>query len=159
MEPILRSAAVYLFLVFLFRVMGKRSLATITTFDFVLLLIIGESTQQALLGDDFSVTNGILVIVTLATMGLGFDFIKRFSPRVDRFLEDSPLVIVENGVPLRKRMEMANVDLQDVLEAARCHHGIRGMSDVAYAVLERNGQISVIPKTAEETAANKPAVN
>ena len=65
MDAVLRAIAVYLVLLLLFRVAGRRTLAEITTFDFVLLLIIGEATQQALLGEDFSVTNAVIVIATL----------------------------------------------------------------------------------------------
>jgi uncharacterized membrane protein YcaP (DUF421 family) len=57
MESVLRATAIYVFLLLVFRITGKRSLAQITAFDFVLLLIIGEATQQALLGEDFSVIN------------------------------------------------------------------------------------------------------
>lgn len=145
MESVLRGAAVYLFLVLLFRIAGKRTLAHITTFDFVLLLIIGESTQQALLGDDFSVTNAFLVVVTLTVMSMGFDLLKHSSPAIDRILEDLPLVVVKDGKPLRKRMDMVNLDLEDILEAARQNQGIGRLSEIGYAVLERNGDISIIP--------------
>jgi uncharacterized membrane protein YcaP (DUF421 family) len=145
MDPVLRAAAVYLFLVVVFRIAGKRSLAQITTFDFVLLLIIGESTQQALLGDDFSVTNAFLVIVTLIVLSLALDLVKEYFPKADRFLEDLPVVIAEDSKPIEKRMRMVNVDREDILEAARQSHGLRGMGEIAYAVLERNGEISVIP--------------
>ena len=65
MESVLRAAIVYVFLLVLFRLAGKRTLSDVTTFDFVLLLIISEATQQALLGEDFSLTNAFLVITTL----------------------------------------------------------------------------------------------
>lgn len=149
MESVLRGAAVYLFLVLLFRIAGKRTLAHITTFDFVLLLIIGESTQQALLGDDFSVTNAFLVVVTLIVMSMGFDLLKHSSPAIDRILEDLPLVVVKDGKPLRKRMDMANLDLEDILEAARQSQGIGRLSEIGYAVLERNGDISIIPSESQ----------
>jgi uncharacterized membrane protein YcaP (DUF421 family) len=154
MESVLRGAAVYLFLVLLFRIAGKRTLAHITTFDFVLLLIIGESTQQALLGDDFSVTNAFLVVVTLTVMSMGFDLLKHSSPAIDRILEDLPLVVVKDGKPLRKRMDMANLDLEDILEAARQSQGIGRLSEIGYAVLERNGDISIIPS---ESGSKKEA--
>jgi len=64
MDAVLRAGAIYLALLILFKLSGRRSLAQLTTFDFVLLLIIGEATQQALLGEDFSVTNMILVVAT-----------------------------------------------------------------------------------------------
>jgi uncharacterized membrane protein YcaP (DUF421 family) len=81
LESVLRAAAIYLFLVLLFRITGKRLLASITTFDFVLLLIIGEATQQALLGDDFSVTNAFVVVGTLVALNLLLDSLKRRSPK------------------------------------------------------------------------------
>lgn len=79
MDAVLRAAAIYFVLMVLFRVAGRRSLTDLTTFDFVLLLIIGEATQQALLGDDFSVTNAILIISTLIAIDVGFSW-----PNVDR---------------------------------------------------------------------------
>lgn len=65
MDAVLQAAAMYLVLMILFKIAGRRSLSDLTTFDFILLLIIGEATQQALLGDDFFVTNSILIIATL----------------------------------------------------------------------------------------------
>jgi uncharacterized membrane protein YcaP (DUF421 family) len=146
MEPVLRGAATYLFLVVLFRVVGKRSLAQITTFDFVVLLTISEATQQALLGDDFSLTNGYLVILTLVMMSVGFDVLKTRLPKADRWLEDLPIVIVKDGKPIAERMRMVHVSVEDVLEAARHEQGVRRMDEIEYAVLERNGEVSIISR-------------
>ena len=125
---------------------GQRSLAQITTFDFVLLLIIGEATQNALLGQDFSVTNAMLVIITLVTLDIGLSLLKRRSKRIDKWLDDVPLVIVEDGMPLKERMDKARVDIDDVLSAARHLQGIERLDQIRYAVLERSGGISIIPK-------------
>jgi uncharacterized membrane protein YcaP (DUF421 family) len=76
MDVILRGIAVYVFLLLVFRIAGRRTLSQITTFDFVLLLIIGEATQQALLGDDFSVTTGFLVVATLLVIDIGLSLLK-----------------------------------------------------------------------------------
>ena len=65
MDAIVRGLMVYLFLLILFRIAGRRTLGKITNFDFVLLLIISEATQNAMIGNDYSVTNGFLVILTL----------------------------------------------------------------------------------------------
>ena len=70
MDSVLRSAAIYIVVLFVFRVAGRRTLSELTTFDFVLLLVIGEATQQALLGDDFSITNAFIVIVSLVGMDI-----------------------------------------------------------------------------------------
>lgn len=145
MDAVLRSAAIYLFLLLVFRVAGRRELGEMTSFDFVLLLIIGEATQQALLGDDFSVTNAMLVICTLVALDIGLSLGKRRWPRVERLLDGLPLVLVENGRPLRDRLRMARIDEQDVLTAARSSHGLERMEQIKYAVLECSGTISVIP--------------
>ena len=146
MDSVLRAATIYIALMIIMRVAGKRSLAQITTFDFVLLLIIGEATQQALLGQDYSMTNAIIVIVTLVMMDIGLSFIKRQSKTIDKVLDDVPLVIVEDGVALKDRMDKARVDEADVLSAARHLQGLERLDQIRYAVLERSGGISIVPK-------------
>ena len=75
MDPVLRALAVYVVLLVIFRLAGKRSMARITTFDLLLLLVVSEATQQALLGDDFSLTNAALVILTLVAVERTADFL------------------------------------------------------------------------------------
>lgn len=87
MDTVLRGLAIYVFLLLVFRVAGKRTLAQVTTFDFVLLIIIAEATQQGLLGEDFSVTNALLLIVTLVTADILLALWKQRSKRVDRIME------------------------------------------------------------------------
>lgn len=113
----------------------------------VLLLIIGESVSQALMGDDFSVTTALILVTTLVLMELAFAFIKQKSKVAERWLDDVPLIVVEDGKPLKDRMDRARVDEEDVLEAARSLHGLENLAQVKYAVLERGGSISVIPKS------------
>ena len=146
MDSVLRAVTIYIALMIIMRMAGKRSLAQITTFDFVLLLIIGEATQQALLGQDFSMTNAIIVIVTLVVVDIGLSFIKRQSKTIDKVLDDVPLVIVEDGVALKDRMDKARVDESDVLSAARHLQGLERLDQIRYAVLERSGGISIVPK-------------
>jgi uncharacterized membrane protein YcaP (DUF421 family) len=112
----------------------------------ILLLIISEATQQALLGQDFSLTNAFLVIVTLVGIDIGLSLLKQRSPRFEKILEDEPLIIVEEGRPLLDRMKKVRVDEEDVLIAARVLQGLERMDQIKYAVLERNGGISIIPK-------------
>jgi uncharacterized membrane protein YcaP (DUF421 family) len=119
MDAVLRGAALYLALLILFKLAGRRSLAQLTTFDFVLLLIIGEATQQALLGEDFSLTNALLVIITLIVIDIGASLLKRRSSRLAYLLDGSPTIVVENGVPLQWRLDKARMSLEDVMESAR----------------------------------------
>jgi uncharacterized membrane protein YcaP (DUF421 family) len=146
MESVLRAAAVYLFLFVVLRLFGKRALAEITTFDFILILIIGEATQNALLADNFSLTNCFLVILTLIFLDVMFTHWKLRSERIDLLLEDAPLVIVENGKVIKDRIHNCAVDESDILQAARQLQGLERMEQIKFAVLERNGGISIIPQ-------------
>jgi uncharacterized membrane protein YcaP (DUF421 family) len=146
METVLRGAAIYLVLLIVFRIAGKRALSQVTTFDFVLLLIIGEATQQALLGDDYSLSNAILIIITLVGIDIGLALVKERSPRLEQLVDGVPLIIVQDGAPLKERMARARVAENDVLTAARETQGLERMEQIKYAVLERSGGISIIPR-------------
>jgi uncharacterized membrane protein YcaP (DUF421 family) len=146
MDSVLRAASVYLILMVILRVAGKRTLAQVTVFDFILLLIIGEATQQALLGDDFSIINAAIVIATLVLLDIALSVLKQRSKRLDRIIDDAPVVIVDNGKLLWDRMNKARIDEQEVLVAARELHGLERLDQVKYAVLERHGGISIVPK-------------
>ena len=146
MDSVLRGLAVYGFLLIVFRVAGKRALADMTTFDFVLLLIISEATQQALIDDDNSMTNALLVITTLVGANIALSLLKQRSPYLERWLEGAPLILLEDGQLFRDRMRQARVDEQDILQAARLLHGLERLDQIKYAVLERSGGISIIPR-------------
>jgi uncharacterized membrane protein YcaP (DUF421 family) len=148
MDAIVRGLAVYLFLLILFRIAGRRTLGNITNFDFVLLLIISEATQNAMIGNDYSVTNGFLVILTLVGLDIVFSFMKQRFPAMERYVDGLPLVLVDQGRPLKELMTRARVDEQDILASAREKHGLERMEQIKYAILETNGMISIIPKAA-----------
>ena len=146
MESVLRAAFVYLLLLLLLRLTGKRTLAQITTFDFVLLLIISEATQQAMLGEDNSMMHAAIVVSTLIGLNILMSLLKQRFKAVDRVLDDIPLLIVVDGKPLKDVMDQVRVDEDDVLDAARETQGLERMDEIRHAVLERNGKISIIPK-------------
>jgi uncharacterized membrane protein YcaP (DUF421 family) len=146
MDTVYRALAVYLVLLVILRGSGQRSLSQITSFDFVLLLILGESTQQALVGNDFSLTTGLLLVASLVGIDMTFALVKQRSRTLERLIDGVPLVIVEDGRPLHERMDRSRVDEGDVLAAARERQGLERMDQIKYAVLERSGGISIIPK-------------
>ena len=146
MDAVFRGAAIYVALVILFRIAGRRALTEMTPFDLVLLLIIGESTQQALLGQDFSVTNAVLVIVTLLFMDIGLSLAKVRFPRVGVLLDGAPTIIVANGQPFAHELRKARLTTDDVLQAARQTQGIEDLAKIKFAILEANGGISIIPR-------------
>ena len=146
MDSVLRAGAMYLALMVLFKIAGRRSLAELTTFDFVLLMMIGEATQQALLGDDFSITNGVLVIVTLIAIDVCLSLLKQRYGWVSRLIDGEPTIIVENGKLLHRRLRHARLIEADVMEAARSSQGIERLEEIKFAIIERNGKISIIAK-------------
>jgi uncharacterized membrane protein YcaP (DUF421 family) len=145
MESILRAAAVYVMLLILFRVAGRRTLSEMTSFDFVLILIIGDATQQGVLGDDFSLTNALLVVITLLTIDVAISLWKQRSDAANRLIEGVPTVLVDHGRPLRALMDKARVREEEILEAARRMQGLERMEQIKFAVLEVSGGISIIP--------------
>ena len=145
MDSVVRAAIVYLVLL-LFRLVGKRSLAETGVFDFVLLLIISEAVQQALIDGDDSMTNAFLIVLTLLGLNVGISLLKQRSPLIERLVDDVPLVILADGRPLKELMNKARVDEKDILQAARQQEGLERLDQIKYAVLERSGGISVVPK-------------
>jgi uncharacterized membrane protein YcaP (DUF421 family) len=146
MTSVARGLAVYFFLLVIFRVAGKRSLTEVTTFDFVLLLIISETTQQAMIGEDFSVTGSFILIGTLVGADLLMSLLKQKFQTLDYALDGTPLILVDNGRLLKDRMDRERVDESDILEAARELQGLERMDQIKYAVLERSGRITIVPK-------------
>ncbi|MEX2573955.1 MAG: YetF domain-containing protein [Balneolaceae bacterium] len=145
MELILRTVFIYLFITIVFRLSGKRSLSNITTIDFVLLLIIGESVQQALVINDSSIVGAMMVIGTLVTMDLSFARLSKQSNLFDKISNGIPVIILKDGELLKKRMDEENIEIEDVLEFAR-RSGLDKIDQIKYAVLEKDGQISIIAK-------------
>jgi uncharacterized membrane protein YcaP (DUF421 family) len=137
---------VYGTLLVLFRLTGNRSLGQISTFDFVLLLIISEAIQNGMVGNNYSLTNAFVLVVTLVVIDVGLSLVKQRSPALDKWLEGTPIVVVDHGRPLRERMKRARVAEDDVLTAARVRHGLERLEQVKYAVVERSGEISIIPR-------------
>jgi len=113
----------------------------------VLLLIIAEATQQGLLGNDFSITNALLVILTLLGLDLLLQSLSHRWRWFDRWINGLPLVLVEDGQLIDERVRKAGFLEDDILEQARASQGIERMEQIKYAVLERDGSISVIPKS------------
>jgi uncharacterized membrane protein YcaP (DUF421 family) len=146
MDTIARGAVMYLFLVVVFRLAGKRTLAEITTFDLVLIVVIAEAADNGLLPDDHSVTNSMLLITTLIVLDVGISLLQHRSAVLTRLIDGVPLVLLERGTPLFERMRKERVGIDDILHAAREHHGLARLDQIEYAILEVSGGISIIPK-------------
>ncbi len=147
MTAVLHALVVYLMLMVLFRITGKRSLGQATTFDFVLLLIISEAVSSALLGDDHSITGAMISVLTLVCTDIAFSLAKQRWPKFGRLLEGEPVWLMRGGVRDERSMRAERVDDDDILEAARVSQGIASLDKVEEAVVERSGVISIVPRT------------
>ena len=146
MDAVIRGFIIYLTLLVIFRISGKRSLAQTTPFDLVLTLIISEAIQQGMVDSDNSLTNGVLLVVTLIGTDIMLSLAKQRSSLVAKLVEGTPLVVIQDGLLKQSYMDRERIDESEIMEAARRQSGLRKLEEVDYAVLEESGQISVIPK-------------
>ena len=146
MGTVIRGITIYLVLLLIFRISGKRSLAQTTPFDLILTLIISEAIQQAMLDGDDSLTNGVLLVMTLVGFDVLMSVLKHRSERVAKLVEGTPVVVVQEGRLHQEYMDKERIDKSDIIQAGREMHGIKTLDDVEYAVLEMSGQITVVPR-------------
>ena len=146
MESVIRAGVVYFMLLVVFRLAGNRSIAQLTAFDFVLLLIISESIQQAMITTDYSVTNAFLLVITLVGLDILMSLWKQRSPAMEKVLDGVPVVVMKDGKLLEHTMSKERVDEGDILSAAREKHGLERLDQIKHAVVEARGGISVLPK-------------
>ena len=142
-EKLLRSVAVYTFLLVAFRLCGKRQLGQLSAFDLVVLLIISNVVQNAVIGNDNSLGGGLIGATTILLLNLLVAYVTFRFRRADRVIEHSPTVLVRHGRILRDNLRRERLGPRD-LRAALRHHGVVSIRDIRYAFLEEDGHVSVI---------------
>jgi uncharacterized membrane protein YcaP (DUF421 family) len=145
MDIVLRAVFLFVFVFLLMRAIGKRELSSLQPFDLVLLIVLGDAIQQGLTQDDYSVTGAVLAVGTIGALQVGVSYMSFRFPRVRPVIDGEPVVIVQDGKLIDKNLRRERLTKDDVSEAARLEQ-IASLDEVAWAVLERNGQISFIEK-------------
>lgn len=145
MDSVIRGLAIYIFLMIVTTISGKRTLAEVSTFDLILLLIISETTQQAMIDSDNSLINGIILIVTLVGFDIFLSLVKEKIPVLEKWIDGSPVVIMEEGKLNLYKMKKTRVNEDDILNAARKAHGLENLEQIKYAILEKSGEITIVP--------------
>ena len=145
MDIVLRGIAVFFFLYVLMRVIGRRELSTLQPFDLILLVVLGDSVQQGLTQDDYSLTGAFLAVGTIAMLQLVVSYANFRFPRLRPILDGEPIVIVQDGKPIEKNLRRERLVIGDILSAAR-RQNIASLDDVAWAVMETSGEITFIKK-------------
>jgi uncharacterized membrane protein YcaP (DUF421 family) len=144
-ELVLRAAVIYFFMFVAFRFVGKKHIGELAPFDLIVLLIVSETVQNAMIGQDKSLVGGLISAATLFAIAQSMNWLSWHSKRMSRYLEGTPKIIVSHGERLKAVMEREKVTLAELMEALR-HNGTANISDVRFAVLENDGRISVIKR-------------
>ncbi|MFL5918239.1 MAG: DUF421 domain-containing protein [Gaiellaceae bacterium] len=146
MDIVLRALALYVFVVFVMRVIGRRELSSMTPFDLVLLIILGDAIQQGLTQDDYSVTGAILAVATIATLQVFTSFLSFRSTRARKVLEGEPIVLVDRGELVQQNLDRERMTADEIAEEMR-QQQIASLDEVEWGILEANGAISFIKKS------------
>src|SRR2546425_8349004 len=153
---VLRTVIVYVALLAGLRLAGKRELGQMTPFDLVVILLIANAVQNAMVGPDTSVTGGLIAAGVLVTANYGLATARERIPRLRRAVEGTPTLLVHNGKFLLEHLLKEGLDEDEVLMAVR-EHGIANVSDVQTAVLETDGSISIVPADAHVVRTRRHA--
>jgi uncharacterized membrane protein YcaP (DUF421 family) len=149
LEIVARTFVVYLALLVVLRLAGKRELGQMTPFDLVVLLLISEAVQNALIGGDESLTGGLIAAAMLIGTNYAVAAVRDRIPWLREMVEGSPTVVVSKGRFQRQNMKKEGIDEEEVMMAAR-QQGIADIGKVKLAVLETDGSISVVPDSGNE---------
>jgi uncharacterized membrane protein YcaP (DUF421 family) len=139
----LTSTAVYLFIVIAIRLFGKKELAQLSVTDLVFILLISNAVQNAMVGPNTSLGGGLVAAATLFLVNAAFKgLLKRF-PKFGKLVEGEAIMIVHHGIVLKKGMAASGLTSEELMEAIR-EHGVATIAEVDLAVLEIDGNISVL---------------
>ncbi len=142
-EHITRAAVVYVVLFLLLRLVGKKHVGDLAPFDLVVLLILSETVQNAMVGDDNSLTGGLVSAATLIVLAQAMGYLCWVSKRAERLIEGIPKILVRHGRRNTEAMRRQQVSISELTEAMR-REGCSNISDIQAAILENDGTISVI---------------
>lgn len=161
MEIVFRAIIIFFFLWLITRIVGRSTIGELSTFQLVLFITMGDMVQQAVTQQDYSMTAGILAVSIFAVLTIALSWSSLRWPRLRKFTQGVPVVIVQDGEPLHSSMRRERLSLDDLKAAAR-QQGFDRLGTIRLAVMEANGSISFFAVEEKEDdragAPEKPAV-
>jgi uncharacterized membrane protein YcaP (DUF421 family) len=145
MQIIVRSVVLFLFVWFVTRALGRKELAGLSSFELILLIVMGDLIQQGVTGDDRSVVGAMLAVATFGLLTLAISFVSFKCSRVGTVVEGLPVVIVRDGRPLEEVLEIERLTEEEIKDAAR-EQGIADLRDVDVGIMESDGKFSFLRK-------------
>jgi uncharacterized membrane protein YcaP (DUF421 family) len=145
MDLAIRAVVVFCFIYLLTRIIGRRELSSLEPFDLILLIVIGDAVQQGLTQDDYSVTGAVIVVGTFALLQVLVSFLSYRFTSLRPVLDGEPIVVVQDGKPIERNLKRERLTVEEVMVSAR-QQQVASMDEIAWAVLETSGKVSIIPK-------------
>ena len=140
-----KTAVIYVFLIVGLRVLGKRELGQMSLYDLVMIIVLGNAVQNAMINNDNTLVGGLVAATVLLVMNRLFNLLSVHSKPVQHLMVGEPVVIVSDGKLVARPMRRQGITSDQVMAALR-EHGIDDLAQVHLAILEVDGTISVLPK-------------
>ncbi|HET7486919.1 MAG TPA: YetF domain-containing protein [Acidimicrobiales bacterium] len=144
-----RTVAVYAAVLVGLRIGGRRELGQLTPFDLVVILLVANAVQNAMVGSDTTLQGGLVAAATLLILNAVVARARLYSPRVRELVEGVPVVLVQEGRVIEANLKKEGITEEELLAAVREHGSVDELSHVAMAVLEADGSVSVVPMSAD----------
>lgn len=154
LEIIVRTAVAYAVLLIGFRLFGRRQLGQMTPSDLVVVLLIANALQNAMVGPDTSLPGGVIAAATLLALNRIVAMLRIRLPWFEQAAEGGPILLMSGGKAIDERLEREGISRAELEQAAR-EHGIANLGDVDLAVLEVDGTVSIVPRTASKVRTNR----
>lgn len=148
METVIRIAIIYLVILVGLRLLGKRELSQLTPLELVTLMLIPEIVSQSMIGEDFSVTNGVIGITTIFSLVFLTSLLKQKARTVERLIEGMPTLLVERGKFIEENLNKERITPDEVFGEMH-KSGLEHLAQVKWAILETDGKISIVPEDAK----------
>lgn len=145
MATVVRIAIIYVLIVAGLRIMGKREFSQLSTLELVTLLLIPEIVSQAILGEDFSMTNAIIALATLFSVVFVSAVFRFQFEGFNRLVEGTPTVLVHDGKIYARSLELERISEGEIFGEMH-KSGLVELSEVAWVILEADGRLAVVPK-------------
>lgn len=139
-----KTALIYAFLILGLRLLGKRELGQMSLYDFVMIVILGNAVQNAMLGTDTTLAGGLVAAIVLLVANRGVNELVAHSRTAEHLLVGEPVLLIHDGQVLPKTCRRQGITIDQLMAALR-EHGLEDPSDVALAVLEVDGTVSIVP--------------
>lgn len=154
METVVRVVVIYVALLMFFRVIGKRELSQMSSFELVTLMMIPEIVSQAIQHDDYSLTNALVGVATIFTLVIVTSILTHVSHRVAEFTDGKPTVLVREGKLVEEALHLERIQPEEIFSSMH-QVGLESLAQVKWGILEPDGKISIIPYGAPRQAPPK----